>query len=117
MKFRDTDPPLGAPDKRVIERLEKLHPLPPSFLSFSEKNHGKAPASGLVKGTKIKIGRFLSLIDNDTKLPGPPLPHFEDKSIDARVMRSIAAVINFESATSRAMYYGERLIPFAALYY
>lgn len=72
--------------------------------------------SGKVEGTRLRIGRFLSLIDQKSKLPGKFLPHFEDPSVDERVMRSIAAIIGFESATSRALHYGERLIPFAALY-
>jgi hypothetical protein len=107
---------VGKPDQRVIKKLEKLHPLPDSFLSFSENHHGQIPVGGYVKGTKHRIGRFLSLIDEKSSLPGEFRPHFEDPSIDERVMRSIAAVIGFESATSRALHYGERLLPFAALY-
>lgn len=117
MKFLDElESPIGSPDPRVIKRLEKLHPLPQSFLAFSSQHHGKAPSDGLIKGKKLRIGRFLSLIDDKSSLPSPFIPHFEDSSVDVRVMRSIAAIIWFESATSRALYYGERLLPIAALF-
>ncbi|MBX9667350.1 MAG: hypothetical protein K2X93_07010 [Candidatus Obscuribacterales bacterium] len=107
---------VGAPDKRVIKQISKTQSLPPSFLSFCETNHGKTPKRGKIKGTKLRIGRFLSLVDDKSKLPGPFRPHFEDSSVDERVMRGISAVIGYESATSRALYYGERLLPFAVLY-
>lgn len=107
---------LGAPDSRVVKALNRIHPLPEDFLNFCSEHHGQIPKNGYVRGTKLRIGRFLNLIDAKSKLPGPFLPHFEDSSVDERVMRSIAGIIGFESATSRALHYGERLIPFAALY-
>lgn len=117
MEFVDEgEKAVGSPDPRVVKALNKKHPLPADFLSFSKKHHGGIPKNGNVGGTKLRIGRFLNLIDAKSKLPGPFLPHFEDSSVDERVMRSISAIIGFESATSRAMHYGERLIPFAALY-
>lgn len=107
---------VGPPDPRGVKWLTKAHPLPADFLEFSKNHHGQIPVQGRIAGTKLRIGRFLNLIDQDSKLPGKFLPHFEDSSVDERVMRSIAAIIGFESATSRALHYGERLIPFAALY-
>ncbi len=107
---------VGVPDPRGVRQLCKAHPLPEDFLLFSKKHHGKIPVHGKVAGTRLRIGRFLSLIDQKSKLPGKFLPHFEDPSVDERVMRSIAGIVRFESATSRALHYGERLIPFAALY-
>ena len=110
----------GPIDDKIIRWIEKnKKPIDKSYLTFIEKNHGVIPMNGEFtseKGDLYKIGRFLTLVDETSELTSPTIQSkFKDR--DARIDWSIYTLIGEESATYRGFIDGERLLPFAALYY
>ncbi|WP_459212242.1 hypothetical protein [Aquimarina rhabdastrellae] len=110
----------GEIDTRVLDWIEKhKNELDTSFLSFIKKYHGTIPIAlefKSEKGNVYKIGRFLTIVDEKSQLPLPIIQSkFNDR--DARIDSSIYTLIDEDSITLRSFIDGERLIPFASLYY
>jgi len=108
----------GPLDPKALETIEKSHKLDPSYRDLIHKFHGGIPVKQYLKakGRRYRVGRFLTILNRKSELPKPFQPHFDQSDIDCRVARSISFAIGVECATSRALFYGQRLLPFAALY-
>lgn len=108
----------GPVDPQALKYLESRHVLDESYRQLIHSFHGGIPGRQYIKGKghRYRVGRFLTILDRHSQLPGPFQPHFDQSEIDCRVARSISFVIDAESMTSRALFYGQRLLPFAALY-
>ncbi len=106
----------GPVDPAALADLEKRHPLDSSYRQLLDRLHGGIPLRQFIKGHRCRIGRFLTILNSRSKLEGAFQPHFDQSNTDCRVVRSIAAQIDTECATSRGLFYGQRLLPFAALY-
>jgi hypothetical protein len=106
---------VGPPDPRVVEKLQQRFPLDPVFLAYMDKYHGGVPRIGTfdVNSTRYEIALFLTLLDDDSPLPPPFRPHFDDTRMDERVVSSICYLKDYEHSTSRALF--SSLLPFAAL--
>lgn len=106
---------VGPVDPRVVERLNERYPLDPDFLACMERCHGGVPRVGVftIAGQRCRIGGFLTLFDTKSELPPPFRPHFDDASMDERVVNGICYLKDYEHATSRALF--RDLLPFAAM--
>ncbi|WP_298321207.1 hypothetical protein [uncultured Aquimarina sp.] len=110
----------GKIDHKVLIWIEEnKKPLDKSYLAFIEKHHGSIPVNGEFKSKKnnsYRIGRFFTILNESSQLTLPEIQsEFNDR--DARIDRSIHTLINEESQTLRSFIDGERLIPFASLYF
>jgi hypothetical protein len=101
----------GPIDKRVVAKLKGLDP---DFVAHMTSCHGGRPQIGAfqVANKRGKIGQFLTLLDDRSKLQPPARPHFEHDD-DERVINSIWYLGGCEHATCRALF--QDLVPFAAL--
>lgn len=108
----------GPVDPKALSDIEFRHTLDPSYRELIHTFHGGIPVQQYIKGKgrRYRLGRFLTILDRSSQLPGPFQPHFEQSKIDCRIVRSILFAIDGECATSRALFYGRRLLPFAAFY-
>jgi hypothetical protein len=117
MKFK-TNSFAGPVDSKALSDIEERHVLDPGYREFIFACHGGIPVEQYIKGKgqNYRLGRFLTILDQNSQLTEKFQPHFEYSDIDSRVARSVAFAINSESNTSRALFYGQRLLPFAAFY-
>lgn len=108
----------GPVDRKALELLQARYSLDESYLRLIRKFHGGIPEQQYIagKGRSYRVGRFLTVLDTHSNLPGQFQPHFDRTDTDCRIVRSILFAIDGECATSRALYYGERLVPFAAFF-
>jgi hypothetical protein len=63
------------------------------------------------------LGRFLTLVDEETELEPPARPSSVNPGRDVRVDWGMLTLIDEEAATARHLFSGEELLPFAALYW
>jgi hypothetical protein len=105
----------GPIDDRVLESIRESYPLDDHFVQQFATCHGGVPTIGTFRvGDKTEsIGRFLTLIDDESILEGPERPHFEHGDTDERIMMGIPYLLDGEHQTSRGLFMG--LVPFAAL--
>jgi hypothetical protein len=105
----------GPIDDRVLDNMRENYPLDDYFVQQFATCHGGVPTIGTFRvGNKTEsIGRFLTLIDNESILEGPKRPHFEDGDTDERVVMGIPYLLYGEHQTSYALF--ADLMPFAAL--
>lgn len=106
----------GPFDAQALADIEGRHQLDSSFRLLLDRVHGGVPIKQFIKGHRCRIGRFLTIFNKRSQLTGAFQPHFDQSDTDCRIVRSIAALIDSECATSRGLFYGQRLLPFAALY-
>ncbi len=116
----------GPADERVIRLLEVgieslLNPaLDPAYLAFVREHHGAVPRKSYFTasdGKTYRVGRFLTLVDGKSVLEPPFQESWEFPDRDVRIDWSAFTLVDQECATSRALFYGYALVPFAALYW
>jgi len=80
----------GPIDPAVVTRLRGSYAFSNFFVVQMALCHGGIPRIGTftVGETEDRIGRFLTLLDEDSELTGPPRPHFE-QGIDERAVNAI----------------------------
>jgi len=111
----------GEIDKKAIQHLEKYRKFKfhPAFLDALPLIHGGIPKRQYFtspRGNTYRVGRFLTLFDEKSKLPPPFQPDWEFDEYDVRDQRSIFTLIDQEGPSCQLLFSGERVIPFAALY-
>jgi hypothetical protein len=111
----------GPVDMRVVRFLEKYrgHKLDPAYLRHVQKYHGGIPGKQYFDaedGKTYRVGRFLTLADEKSKLQPPPRPSWEFPKQDSRIDWSVLTVIDQEGPSCRSLFGGAKLLPFAALY-
>lgn len=114
----DQDSLAGPVDLEALKSIERSHVLDPSYRQLVHAYHGGIPLRQYIKGkgSRYRVGRFLTILNHRSILRGEFQPHFDQVDMDCRVVRSISSVSDSESSTSRALFYGQRLLPFAAMY-
>ncbi len=105
---------VGPVDERVVRNLAEKYRLDPDFLNLMRAYHGGELENAVIQlaSTKMSVCYFLSLYDRNSKLEGAPRPHFEQKSMDTRLVNSIDYVRNYEHQSSLALF--DALLPFAS---
>lgn len=111
----------GPVDMRVVRFIEKYHghKFDPSYVSHVQKWHGGIPGKQYFDaqdGKTYRIGRFLTLLDQESKLAPPPRPSWEYRDRDARIDWSVLTRID-EEGPCLLVFSGEKLVPFANLYW
>jgi|GEM_PF-1092999 len=103
----------GPIDPAVVTRLRTHFALSDYFVAQMAKCHGGIPAIGTftVGEEEDQIARFLSLLDEDSELIGPPRPHFEGWG-DERVVNAIPYLARDGACSDLFFSY---LMPFASL--
>jgi hypothetical protein len=109
----------GAVDMRVAKFLEEYrgHKLDSSYLRHVQKYHGGVPGKGYFDaedGKTYRVGRFLTLFDEDSELEPPSRPSWEFPERDIRIDWSVLTLIDQEGPSCRQLF--DKLLPFAALY-
>ena len=108
----------GPVDPRVVRWLDKRGlPLDPVFLKQVKKFHGGVPVNPYFtasNGETYRVGRFLPLVDERTRLRPPKQPGSEFEETDIRVERSVVTLLDQEGPSCRQLF--DKLLPFAALY-
>jgi hypothetical protein len=112
----------GPVDIRVARFLEKYrgHKLDAAYLRHAQKYHGGIPGKQYFDAEDAKtyrVGRFLTLVDEKSELEPPPRPSWEYPKQDRRLDWSVLTLIDQEGPSCRNLFGGERLLPFAALYW
>ena len=111
----------GPVDRRVARFLEKYrgYKLESSYLRHIQQWHGGIPGKQYFDaedGNTYRVGRFLTPVDEKTKLEPPPRPPGQDRERDLRLYWSMLTLIDLEGPSCRDLFAGEELLPFAALY-
>jgi hypothetical protein len=111
----------GPVDMRVVHFIEKYrgNQFDPSYLTHIQKWHGGIPGKQYFDaedGKTYRVGRFLTLVDEKTKLEPPARPSWEYRERDIRIDWSVLTRIDEEGAC-RQVFSGEKLLPFANLFY
>jgi hypothetical protein len=112
----------GPVDLRVARFLEKYkgNKLDSSYLRHLKKWHGGIPGKQYFDaedGKTYRFGRFLTLVDEKTKLEPPFRPSWQFPKQDVRIDWSVLTLIDQEGPSCRNLFSGEKLLPFAALFY
>jgi hypothetical protein len=120
--FYDPASLCGPVDRRVVNFYEqyKGHRLDASYLRHVEKYHGGIPGKQYFDASDEKtyrIGRFLTIVDEKSELDPPYRPSWEFPPQDIRIDWSILNPIDQEGMSCRALFAGDQLLTFAALYY
>src|SRR5262245_56541492 len=84
----------GPIDLRVARFLEKYrgHKLDPAYLRHLQKYHGGIPGKQYFEaedGKSYRVGRFLTLVDEKSKLEPPPRPSWEFPKQNIRIDWSV----------------------------
>jgi hypothetical protein len=108
----------GPADARVIRNLEKFsgHKLDAAYLRHIKKFHGGIPGKQYFdaqNGKTYRVGRFLTLVDEKSKLKPPERLSWEFGDRDIRIDWSMLTLIAQEGPSCRQLF---ELLPFAALY-
>lgn len=117
----DTSSLCGPVDMRVVRFIEKYrgNKFDPSYLKHVQKWHGGIPGQQYFDaqdGKTYRVGRFLTVVDEKTKLQPPARPSWEYRDRDIRIDWSVLTWID-EEGPCRQVFSGEKLLPFATLYY
>ena len=112
----------GPVDLRVARFLEKYRKkkFDPAYLRHVQKYHGGIPGKQYFDAEDRKtyrVGRFLTLVDEQSKLQPPLRPSWEFPNQDIRIEWSVLTLIDREGPSCRNLFGGEKLLPFAALYW
>jgi hypothetical protein len=108
-------------DIGVVRFLVKYrgHKFDRAYLAHAQKWHGGVPGMQYFTAEDRKVyrvGRFLTLVDEKSKLTPPHRDSWEHPQRDARIDWSVLTLIDEEGRSCRTLFAGERLLPFAALY-
>ncbi|HWG43208.1 MAG TPA: hypothetical protein VN688_10515 [Gemmataceae bacterium] len=111
----------GPIDMRVAEFVQsyRKHRLEPAYLEHARRYHGGVPGQqyfDAADGKTYRVGRFLTLVDEESVLKPPARPSWSNPGRDIRVDWSMLTLIDEEGPSARHLFYGEELLPFAALY-
>jgi len=112
----------GRADLRVAAFLERYrgNKLDASYLHHLRRWHGGIPGKQYFNaedGKVYRVGRFLTLVDKKSQLEPPFRPSWEFPERDVRIDWSVLTLIDQEGPSCRFLFGGERLLPFAALYW
>jgi hypothetical protein len=112
----------GPVDERVAEFIQSYRKrrLDPAYLVHVRRFHGGIPGRqyfDAADGKTYRVGRFLTLVDEETELEPPPRRSWSNPGRDIRVDWGMLTLIDEEGATARHLFYGHELLPFAALYW
>jgi hypothetical protein len=112
----------GPADLRVAQFLEEYrgNKLDASYLRHVQKYHGGIPGKQYFDaedGKTYRVGRFLTLVDDESALEPPPRPSWEQPKRDVRIDWSVVTLIDQEGPSCCNLFGGEELLPFAALYW
>jgi hypothetical protein len=107
---------------RVVRFLEEYrdYKLDPSYLQHIQKWHGGIPGKQYLdaqNGETYRVGRFLTMVDEESDLEPPSRPSWESPERDVRIDWSVLTLIDQEGPSCRHLHGGENLLPFAALYW
>ncbi len=110
----------GPVDLRVARFLQEYrgNALDEAYLEHARRWHGGIPRKAYFRaedGKTYQIGRFLTLVDDDSPLEPPARPSWEFPPRDIRIDWSVLTLIDQEGPSCRNLFAGERLLPFAAL--
>jgi hypothetical protein len=113
----------GPADMRVVGFIQDYHNnsrrLDPAYVQHALRFHGGVPGKQYftaADGKTYRVGRFLTLLDEDSELEPPVRPSWTNPGRDIRIDWSMLTLIDEEGPTARHLFYGEELLPFAALY-
>jgi hypothetical protein len=116
----DPDTLAGPVDPRVVRWIEEhRRRFDPSYLDHIQRFHGGIPGKQYFdtpQGETMRVGRFLTLVDEETPLPPPFCPSWQYPNRDVRIDRSVLTLIDEEGPSCRQLLAGEDILPFAALY-
>jgi hypothetical protein len=112
----------GPADLRVARFLEEYreHKLDAAYLRHVKKYHGGIPGKQYFDaedGKTHRVGRFLTLVDEKSKLEPPFRPSWQFPKQDIRIDWSVLTLIDQEGPSCRNLFGGEKLLPFAALFF
>jgi hypothetical protein len=112
----------GPVDLRVARFLEgyRGHELDASYLRHVQNWHGGIPGKqyfDAADGKTYRVGRYLTLLDEESELQPPHRPSWEFPNRDVRIDWSVLTLIDEEGPSCRNLFGGERLLPFAALFW
>ncbi|HTU22907.1 MAG TPA: hypothetical protein VMG10_33020 [Gemmataceae bacterium] len=112
----------GPVDMHVVRFLEKYrgNNLDPSYLLHISRWHGGIPGKQYFDaedGKTYRLGRLLTLVDEESELEPPFRPSWAFPNRDIRVDWSVLTLIDQEGPSCRHLFGGEELLPFAALYW
>lgn len=111
----------GPVDMRVVRFIEEYrgNQFDLSYIEHIQKWHGGIPGNKYFDaedGKTYRVGRFLTLVDEKTKLEPPARPSWEFRDRDMRIDWSVLTWID-EEPPCMQIFSGERLLPFASLYF
>jgi hypothetical protein len=112
----------GPVDERVVDFIQsyRKHRLGPVYLEHARRYHGGVPGKQYFEaadGKTYRVGRFLTLVDEETELEPPARRSWSNPGRDIRVDWGMLTLIDEEGAAARHLFYGEEMLPFAALYW
>src|SRR5437016_4410966 len=105
----------GPVDLRVARFLETYrgNKLDPAYLCHVQKWHGGIPGKQYFEaedGKTYRVGRFLTLVDEKSKLEPPSRPSWRFRERDIRIDWSILTLIDQEGPSCRNLFGGEELL-------
>lgn len=111
----------GPVDERVVEFIQsyRKHRFDSAYLEHVRRYHGGVPGKRYFEaadGETYQVGRFLTLVDEESELSPPARPSWTNPGRDIRIDWSVLTLVDEEGATARHLFYGEKVLPFAALY-
>lgn len=111
----------GPIDERVVEFVQtyRKHRFEPAYLEHVRRYHGGVPGKQYFTasdGNTYRVGRFMTFLDEESELTPPIRPSWQQPGRDIRINWSMLTQIDEEGPTARHLFYGEELLPFAALY-
>jgi hypothetical protein len=107
---------------RVVHFIEKYrkHTFDPAYIRHIQQWHGGIPGKQFfdaANGKTYRLGRFLTLVDEESELEPPSRRSWEHPERDIRIDWSVLTLIDEERPACRILHGGERLLPFANLYF
>jgi hypothetical protein len=116
----DPDSLAGPPDKRTLDKHTARHyVLDRAYLDHARRYHGGIPGKAYLTAPSnevLRVGRFLTLFDSKSDLPGPHRPSWIIPGRDARIDYSAWTLVGQEGNSCRHLFGGDELLPFAALH-
>jgi hypothetical protein len=111
----------GPADMRVVRFIETYrgNKFDPAYLQHIQQWHGGIPGKQYFDaqdGKTYRVGRFLTLVDEKSTLEPPERLSWENRDRDIRIDWSVLTRID-EEGPCMQVFSGEKLLPFANLYY
>lgn len=102
---------------KTIEWLQSIRELDAAYLAQAGNLHGAVPDKQYFEaanGQTYRVGRFLTLVDDDSELDENPDWRSWEYGEDARIDWSVSMLKDGDAPIPRGL--GESIVPFAALY-